>query len=95
MIEKKHRTFLSKITHHQRVRNARVTGTIFALDIFGFGETSYDNDIRKKVFPFFLEKGILLRPLGNVIYILPPFVIKENELDMVYNAIEEFLDQLS
>ena len=50
--------------------------------------------ISVKIYPFFLERDILLRPLGNVLYILPPYVIQEAELNKVYSAIEEFLDTL-
>ena len=91
MIERSHRTFAKKISNDTRVKNVRVTGTILALDI-NTGDTSYFNDIRTKVMPFFLERNILLRPLGNVIYVLPPYVVKEEELATVYDAVIEFLD---
>jgi adenosylmethionine---8-amino-7-oxononanoate aminotransferase len=91
MIEKSHRAFAKQISGDTRVKNVRVTGTILALDI-NTGDTSYFNDIRTKVMPFFLERDILLRPLGNVIYVLPPYVVKEEELATVYDAVIEFLD---
>ncbi|CAD5280397.1 MULTISPECIES: aminotransferase class III-fold pyridoxal phosphate-dependent enzyme [unclassified Imperialibacter] len=87
-----HRAFGKQISGDTRVKNVRVTGTILALDI-NTGVTSYFNDIRTRVMPFFLERNILLRPLGNVIYVLPPYVVKEDELAKVYEAIEEFLLQ--
>ena len=59
------------------------------------GETSYLNEIRHRVFPFFIERGVLLRPLGNIIYVLPPYIIKNEELEQVYDAIKEFLEDLS
>jgi adenosylmethionine---8-amino-7-oxononanoate aminotransferase len=90
MIEKSHRAFAEKISSDARVKDVRVTGTILALEI-NTGDTSYFNDIRTKVMPFFLERDILLRPLGNVVYVLPPYVINEQELESVYNAMEEFL----
>jgi len=52
------------------------------------------SEIRKKIYPFFLERNILLRPLGNVIYVLPPYVIKDDELAIIYNAIQEFLSTI-
>lgn len=92
MIERSHRTFAETVRADARVKDVRVTGTILALEI-NTGDTSYFNDIRKKIMPFFLERSILLRPLGNVIYVLPPYVINEGELEGVYGAIQEFLDQ--
>jgi adenosylmethionine-8-amino-7-oxononanoate aminotransferase len=50
--------------------------------------------MRDKLYYFFLDKGLLLRPLGNVIYVLPPYCIKEKELNRVYDAIEEALDSV-
>jgi adenosylmethionine-8-amino-7-oxononanoate aminotransferase len=35
-----------------------------------------------------------LRPLGNVIYVLPPYCISEKDLNKIYSAIKEFLDAL-
>jgi adenosylmethionine-8-amino-7-oxononanoate aminotransferase len=93
MIERSHRAFAERIRSDLRVKNVRVTGTILALDI-NTGDTSYFNDIRTRVMPFFLERNILLRPLGNVIYVLPPYVVREEELATVYEAIEEFLLQI-
>ncbi len=90
MIEENHRSFAKKVGSLAMIKDARVTGTIIALEI-NTGDTSYFNDIRKKIMPFFLERNILLRPLGNVIYILPPYIITEGELAIVYGAIEEFL----
>jgi adenosylmethionine-8-amino-7-oxononanoate aminotransferase len=43
--------------------------------------------MRPKLYHFFLERGVLLRPLGNVIYVLPPYVISEAELNRVYDVI--------
>jgi adenosylmethionine-8-amino-7-oxononanoate aminotransferase len=38
---------------------------------------------------FFIERGVLLRPLGNTIYIMPPYCITPVELDIIYAAIAE------
>lgn len=93
-ISQSHTAFRKKIKDHRKVYNARSLGTILAVELKTSGETGYDNEIRKKIYPYFLERGILLRPLGNVIYIVPPYVITPQQLDEVYHAIEEFLETL-
>ena len=93
-IGESHLQFISKIRTHQALKDLRSRGTILAIELQTKEETSYFSEIRKKIYPFFLERNILLRPLGNVIYVLPPYVITNNELEMIYRTIEEFLDQL-
>ena len=48
--------------------------------------------LRDKLFKFFMENGVFLRPLGNTIYIQPPYVISETQLEKVYQTIEKALD---
>jgi adenosylmethionine-8-amino-7-oxononanoate aminotransferase len=50
--------------------------------------------MRPKLYQFFLERGVLLRPLGNVVYVLPPYVISADELHLVYDVIEEAIQTL-
>jgi adenosylmethionine---8-amino-7-oxononanoate aminotransferase len=95
MIAKCHTKFIDSIKHHKNVKHARCLGTIAAIELETTEATSYTNTIRKKVYQYFLEKGILLRPLGNVIYIVPPYVITENELDYIYRTIISFLDEIN
>ena len=92
-ISRQQEAFVSRIKSHPAVRDARHLGTIAALEIAAFEDTSYFNEARHKLYPFFLERDILLRPLGNVLYVLPPYVITDEELDKVYTAIIELLDQ--
>ncbi|MBI1769682.1 MAG: adenosylmethionine--8-amino-7-oxononanoate transaminase [Bacteroidetes bacterium] len=94
-ISESHLQFVSKIKSHKAIKNSRALGTILAIELQADGGTSYFSEIRKKIYPFFLERNILLRPLGNVIYVLPPYVITNDELEIVYISIEEFLDQLA
>jgi len=86
--------FHNRISSHPKVLNSRVLGTIFALELKTDSDTSYVNEVRHKLYPFFLERDILLRPLGNVIYILPPYIIKKEEIEKVYEAVEEMLESL-
>ena len=84
MINKNHLKFKQKLVLSGMVDNVRILGTILAFDIRVSEATSYDNEIRKKIFPYFLKKNILLRPLGNVIYIMPPYIITKAQLEEVY-----------
>jgi adenosylmethionine-8-amino-7-oxononanoate aminotransferase len=56
-------------------------------------KTSYFNNLRDDLYNFFLDKGILLRPLGNILYVMPPYCISSEELSYVYLKIEEALEQ--
>ena len=68
--------------------DCRATGTIAAVDL-RTGSAGYLADIGPKLRAFFLERGLLVRPLGNVLYLLPPYCITGDELDGLYDAIEE------
>lgn len=74
------------------IDSVRVRGTILAIEIHTGEGTSYFSNIRDMAYNFFLEKGILMRPLGNIIYLLTPYCIQQEDLDYVYACIEEFLD---
>jgi adenosylmethionine-8-amino-7-oxononanoate aminotransferase len=89
-----HQDFSKTINHHKNVKEVRCLGTILAVELKSEVESSYFNEMRKKIYPYFLERDILLRPLGNVIYILPPYVITEDELHQVYRSITGCLDSV-
>lgn len=88
-----HQRFAAKIKEHIKLKCVRQTGTILALEWETSGQTSYFNKLRDNLYSFFLEQGIILRPLGNIIYILPPYCISNEELDFIYSKIEEALEQ--
>jgi adenosylmethionine-8-amino-7-oxononanoate aminotransferase len=67
---------------------------ILAFDIETGQHTSYFNNLRDLIWRFFIERKLLLRPLGNTVYVLPPYCISDEELAKVYNGIEELLDFL-
>ncbi len=95
-IERLHKRFAEKMrkAHGAKLKDVRVTGTIIALEIGSSGDTSYFSSIRDRAYNFFLGKGIILRPLGNIIYIMPPYCISEKDLNYIYESIEEFLASL-
>ncbi|PZD78970.1 adenosylmethionine--8-amino-7-oxononanoate transaminase [Mesonia sp. K7] len=85
-----HQAFAKTIEHHKNVKSVRQTGIILAIDLAT--EFSRYGNFRNKIYHFFLDKGIYLRPLGNTIYILAPYVIKSSEMLDIYNVIEKFLN---
>jgi len=95
MIEGHHAAFMAKIQDHPGIRAVRMQGTILAMEFESDGETSYFNHFRDRLYRFFLERDILLRPLGNIIYLMPPYCITREQLGRVYGAVEEALMHFS
>jgi adenosylmethionine-8-amino-7-oxononanoate aminotransferase len=90
---KKHSSFLNEMKGHQGIIDIRQTGTIIAMELRTKDGTSYLNSFRDKIYNYFISKKIILRPLGNIIYILPPYCISDNDLDYIYNCIKAFLEE--
>ena len=77
---------LAQLKDFASVGDIRQMGTIGAIELRA-DDAGYLSAMRPKLYQFFLERGVLLRPLGNVIYVLPPYVISEAELNRVYDVI--------
>lgn len=93
-IEASHAVFAERVGSHPKVRTTRQTGTIVAIEWETGSDTSYFSNLRDRLYHYFLDKGIILRPLGNIIYILPPYCITDDQLGYVYSAIEQALNEL-
>ena len=52
---------------------------------------SYLSGERDRIYHYFLNRGILLRPMGNVLYLIPPYCITNEQLNGIYQTIREFL----
>ncbi|MBT0669873.1 adenosylmethionine--8-amino-7-oxononanoate transaminase [Novosphingobium profundi] len=81
--------WLDKLGQVYHFDNPRSLGTIAALDLKSGEATGYLNDLAPRLMAFFRERGVLLRPLGNTVYVMPPFAITEDELAQVWDAIGE------
>lgn len=93
-ISASHLRFKKELEHHQRIKSIKSLGTILSIEIDNNSATSYFNNLRDLLYQAFIEKGILLRPLGNIIYVLPPYVISDKDLKYIYTTIEEVIDSL-
>lgn len=94
-ISNKHKAFANTLNGNPSVLDVRQTGTILAIELQTGTQTGYLNTVRDKAYQYFLGKGIIMRPLGNVIYLLPPYCITDADLDLIYTEIGGFLSQLS
>ena len=94
-INLRHLEFQEKIKDYSKVLTTRVLGVIFALEIQSNENEQYYGNMRNKLYNFFIENGVVLRPVGNIVYILPPYIITDIQLDKIYKTIEEAIEQVS
>lgn len=90
-IARTHRERLAAIRQHPAVGDVRSIGTVAAVEL-RTEDVGYTSRLRPKLYKFFIEAGVLLRPLGNVIYILPPYVISSDELNYIHDRVADSLE---
>lgn len=71
-----------------KVHNPRQLGTVVAMEMEGRG-SAYLSALGPRLMTFFRERDVLLRPLGNTVYVMPPYCISDDDLARVYAVIEE------
>lgn len=91
-IHHRHLQFQKRLENHPLISCSRVLGVVFALEIKTSSSESYYGSLRNKLYDFFVKNGIILRPIGNIVYILPPYVISDTQLEKVYDVIERALE---
>ncbi len=75
------------------VTGVRHTGTIAAFDI-RVDDPGYLSAIGPKLYRFFIDHGVLLRPLGQTLYMLPPYCLSRDDLDVIVATLDRALDAL-
>jgi adenosylmethionine-8-amino-7-oxononanoate aminotransferase len=90
-IERIHAERLARLQDHPAVADTRMIGTVAALELEA-PDAGYLSSLRPWLYSFYLKRGVLQRPLGNVVYVLPPYVIRAEELHSVYDTIEASLE---
>ena len=91
-IAAQHTQFALRLSGHPKLQEVRQLGTIIALEIKQETGTSYFSPLRDRAYDYFLENGLLIRPLGNVVFINPPYCMTNTELEKVYSTIIAFLE---
>lgn len=93
-IHTQHLAFAERLRAHPLAQDVRVLGTVLAFDV-ATGAGGYLDNVGPQIARFSLEQGVMLRPMGNNVYVLPPYCIAEEQLEKVYRCIEDALDNLS
>lgn len=92
-IERSHRAAAGRLAAISSIRNVRVLGTIIAMELSTL-DAGYLSGVGLALKRFALERGVLLRPLGDTVYVLPPYCATEADLANAYDVIAEFAERL-
>lgn len=90
-IASSHQAFISRLGALNEVDAPRMKGTIAAFDLRTKEGAGYKNTMAQKAKELAIRTGALIRPLGNVVYCMPPYCFSETELSMTYDAMLEFV----
>jgi adenosylmethionine-8-amino-7-oxononanoate aminotransferase len=89
-----HRERLQQLANHPMVGEVRGLGDIGVVELKA-GDPGYFSDIRNRLYSFFIDRGVLLRPLGNIIYVMPPYVISPQDLHTIYDVVADALTRFA
>lgn len=92
-ISQQHTAFSERLHKISSVKNIRRCGTIIAFEVETSGAEGYLNNISSVIHQRALKQGVLLRPLGNTMYVMPPYCTKNEELEKIYNCVEEVVGE--
>lgn len=84
---------IPELENHEKIKDVRVMGAIAAIE-YQADETGYFAELSPKLAREFLKRGLLLRPLGDVVYFLPPYTITNQSLDYSLSTIKDVLISL-
>jgi adenosylmethionine-8-amino-7-oxononanoate aminotransferase len=91
-ISEQHKQFCSLWNGHPRLKRCESLGTILVLEYATKENSSYLHSLRDHLYNHFLSHGILLRPLGNVVYVIPPYCFTNEQLEHIYSQIISTLE---
>ncbi len=93
-IERAHLAGIERMVDNPRAKNFRVSGTIGAFDVV-VEDAGYESRVGPTLKNWFMDQGLLIRPLGNVLYLLPPYCTTDEQLDTAWTALDRALDLLA
>ncbi|MBF0358626.1 MAG: adenosylmethionine--8-amino-7-oxononanoate transaminase [Magnetococcales bacterium] len=92
-IEKIHQERIAPLSDSKKITKPRVKGVIAALD-FVTNDPGYSSKLAPLLKEFFIKRGLLIRPLGNVLYLLPPYCISDSDLNRAWDGIDAALQEI-
>lgn len=95
LMEGRHLKGLERLAQLPAVQRARACGTIAAFDLRTEGADGYLNPLGKIAAKKALERNLLIRPLGNTVYLAPPYNISQEELDFCYDVLFEVISLIA
>jgi adenosylmethionine---8-amino-7-oxononanoate aminotransferase len=90
-IGRAHRAAAIRLETFPGVRSVRVLGTVLAMELTA-ADGGYLSTVGPALSRFALERGVLLRPLGNTVYVLPPYCSTDTDLARAYDVITTFVE---
>lgn len=93
-IEQFHQKRMVAFKGHEKVHHLRVCGTIFALSVKNTAKMTYGSAESETIKQFYMDQGLLLKPIGPEIYLLPPYCVSIEDLEYAYQTIERSLENL-
>lgn len=93
-MEAEHNTQLDKLRDLPMIDKVRVKGTIAAFDLKTKEESGYLNSIAQEIKSKSHDYGLLIRPLGNTVYLMLPYCITEDELEWVYGQLGTLIEDV-
>ncbi|MCB0352376.1 MAG: adenosylmethionine--8-amino-7-oxononanoate transaminase [Bdellovibrionales bacterium] len=92
----RHQGFIESLRGDSAFERPRTCGVILAVNLISAqGDSGYLSSLRDQIYRLSISRGVLLRPLGNVVYILPPYCISESELDQCHDTIRAIGEMVS
>jgi adenosylmethionine-8-amino-7-oxononanoate aminotransferase len=92
-ISENNRQLVQQLKENKKVINPRSLGTILAFE-FHSTKKEYMDKIKEETMQFALQQGVLIRPLGNTVYIMPPYCITPIQLKKVYSILQLIIDKI-
>lgn len=92
-LEERHRPHLEALASHPAVRRPRLLGSIAAFDL-AVADPGYLHPMGRRLQQHAIGNGVFLRPMGDVVYLLPPLCISDPQLEQCYRAIRAGLDAI-
>jgi adenosylmethionine---8-amino-7-oxononanoate aminotransferase len=92
-ISESNRQFVQQLQKDKKVIQPRSLGTILAFE-FHSTKKEYLNKVKEETIQLALQQSVLIRPLGNTVYIMPPYCITSGQLQKVYSALELIVDKI-